>query len=318
MLTKLRKNLRMTWNRVFTSTIPKLPTRNTNLPTKTSWAELIKSLDDVPDVFKDFFEATLTAGREFPYTILTPGREGFVSRMMEALICDFGNEIFVLERDGNTYDVKCFPLEGINWVQVRTILLDSSIKINGLTKQGILASSTLSFNSVTDYLFVPILGRMRRTPVDSHASPQSSELEKFDPWLKVNFKFMNYAKHSMLAGDKVIHTILQPEIRETVFKFLGKTYARVLSPTLASILTDRELIMIREEKRGSGEDKYGGIWDYIPAEKIITLFLDEVDKDLLAFSIQLSEGTRLEYLFQASAKRELNLLQDRLKELALA
>jgi len=61
----------------------------------------------------------------------------------------------------------------------------------------------------------------------------------------------------VMGGEKVIHSILQPEIRESMFTVLGKTYFRTISPPHMSILTDRELIMIREELTRRKEDRYG-------------------------------------------------------------
>ena len=315
MLTKMRNILWMNWRQVYTSTIAGLPTLSAAEQTKSSWAKSIESYDAVPNVYKDFFEPFLADGRVFPYTVLTPSYEGFIHRTTEKLICNFGHEIYVLERSGNTFEAQCYPLEGISYVEVRTILLDSRIKISGVTRHGVPTSSTLKFNSVTDYLFTPILERIRLATFDSKDAAQSSELEKFDHWVRLNYKFMNYAKHSLLAGEKVIHTIMQPEIRASVLTVLGKTYYRTISPTHVSILTDRELILIREEVRKSGEDKYGGIWDYIPLNKIVTLSLSGKDSNLLVLSIQLPESARLEYLFQASAKREIDQLLERFREL---
>ena len=318
MLTKMRNVLQMTWRQVFSSTFAGLPARSAVEQTKSSWAKPIRSYAAVPDVFKDFFKPFLANGRVFPYTVLTPAYEGFVHRATEKLICDFGDEIHVFERSGNTFEAQCYPLEGISYVEVRNILLDSRIKINGVTKQGIPTSSTLKFNSTTDYLFTPILERIRLATVDSECAVQSSEREKFDHWGRLNYKFMNYARRSLLAGEKVVHAILQPEIQVSVLTVLGKTYYRTICPTQASILTDRELIIIREGERQCAEDKYGGTWDYLPLNKIVTLSLDRKDSSLLELSLQLPESARLEFLFQASAKREVEQLLDRFKVLTTA
>ncbi len=133
-------------------------------------------------------------------------------------------------------------------------------------------------------------------------------LEKFDRWVNVNYKFMNYAKRSLLGGEKVVHAILQPEIRKSLLTILGKTYYRTLDPTHMSILTDRELIMIREETRKSGDDRYGGIWQYIPLHKIAGLSVNEKDGGLLALAIQLPHNAQFEYLFQPSVQQELDQL----------
>jgi hypothetical protein len=313
---KMQNWLSANGSRVPDSVIAKLVVRNANDQMKASRAEQITSCDAVPEAFKNF---TFSSGKEeFPYAVRTPAYEVFIRRTTEKLICDFGHEIWVLEKSGTGFDARCYPVDRISYIEVKTCLLVSGIKICGVTEDGDKKSSTLKFSSLTDYLFTPIIQRMRHAPIDAESSLQRSELEKFDAWRGINLKFMNYAKRSLLADERVIHTIFQPEIRETVLHFMGRAYERVIAPTLACILTNQELIMIQEEKHWGGEDKYGGIWDYIPLNKIMTLSLNEKEKNLLGLSVQLIEGTRLEFLFQCSAKREISRLQYYFKELMIA
>ena len=267
----------MIWRQIHTLGIPWVPALNAEEQTRLTWAKLIQSYEVVPDVYKDFFEHILSDGQAFPYAVLAPSREGFIHRTTEKLVCSFGREIYVLERSENTFEVQCYPLEGISYVEVRTVLLDSHFKISGMTKQGIPASSTVKFNSVTDYLFSPILETIRLAAVDSRDAAKSSETDKFDHLVRLNYKFMNYAKRSLLGGEKVIHFILQPEIRVSVLRIPGKTYYKTISPTHMNILTDRELIIIREEKPQRSADRYGGIWDFIPLNKIVSLSLNGGD-----------------------------------------
>jgi hypothetical protein len=304
----LPRSLHSNWNKLIASIRAGLTNLVDNEPTKWSWAVHIKSYADVPEVYKAFFKSFLAVGQAFPYTVLTPSFERFIHRTTEKLICDTGSEINILERRGDIFEATCYPVEGISYVEVRTILLDSSIKVSGFTKPGNPASTTFRFNSVTDYLFTPILETIRQASVGSKGQVQDSELEKFDRWARLNFKFMNYARRSLLGGEKVIHTLLQPEIRARELTFLGMRFYRVVSPAHVSILTDRELIMIREEKLHSGAARYGGIWDYIPLRKIVSLSLEEKKDHLLELSIQMPAGEHLEYLFQSSAKEELDKL----------
>lgn len=284
--------------------------------TKSSWARPITSYTAVPPVYQGFFEPLRAEGQDFPYAVLTPSYEVFLHRAAEKLACMFGQAIHILERSGNTFEAYCFPLAGISYVEVRTVLLDSHLKICGVTDQGVAACCTLRFNAITDYLFKPIVERIRLAAMEARGTTLASERETFDYLVRVNYKFMSYARHSLLPGEKVIHTILQPEIRESVLTLLGKTFDRTVSPTHMSILTDGELITIREERRRGGEDRYGGVWDYIPLNKIIALSVSEKGNNLLGLSIQLPESACLDYLFQASAKQELEQLLDRVKELA--
>jgi hypothetical protein len=282
--------------------------------TRSSWAKPIRSYADVPDVYKKFFDSFLVEGRAFPYTVLTPSYERFIHKTSEKLICDFGYEINVLEKNGNTFETQCYPLSGISYVELRTALLAASFKICGMSSRGIHTSSTLLFNSVTDYLFTPILKGIRLVPAGIKHVDQNAELAKFDRLVNVNFKFMNLAKHSLLEEEKVIQFILQPEIQESLLTFLGKTYFRTITPTHMSILTNRELIVIREDAARRKEDRYGGIRDYIPLNKIKSLTVSEKTVDLVGLTVQLPEDS-IELLFQVSAKEELNQLLNQFKEL---
>jgi len=282
---------------------------------KASWARPVKPGDAIPDIFRAFFESTLSPEQDFPYTVITPTYDGFIHRDVEKLICNFQHEIYVLERNGNSIKQQCYPLDQISYIQLKTQLLDSSFKIFGVTKDEVPDTSTLRFNTVTDYLFLPIIHKIRHAAGDFYESDNQEELEKFDLWRQENSKFMNFAKRSLLPGECIIQAILQPEIRQKIIKIFGKTYDFVISPTLAAILTDQELIMIREEKNRRGPGNYGGIWEYISVHKIARLSTLEAIDNIIMFSVQLTDGNQLEYLFQADAKQEILKLQNSFKKL---
>jgi len=277
-------------------------------PAKASFSKRIESIDTVPEAFMDFFKPILAGGHRFPYTILTPSQHGYIHRSTEKLVCVVDSDIFILERMGDSFGELCFPVSEIIYVGVRNVLLDSSIKITGVTSKSEPATSIVQFNSVTDYLFTPILKKIRKADASSNVNTLRAEMEKFDKWQKSNFKFMNLARNSLLGGERVIHSILQPEIRTNGIKVFGITYYKTISPAHAGILTDRELIMIREEVRHVGEDRYGGIWDYIPLNKITDLSVREVDDDMLSLLIQLNFEVHLVFLYRTSAREELNNL----------
>jgi hypothetical protein len=119
---------------------------------------------------------------------------------------------------------------------------------------------------------------------------------------------MNYAKHSILAGEKVIRFILQPEIQRKILTILGKTYYKKIHPTRMVILTDRELIIIQEEKAQMEIGKYGGTWIYIPLSKIEKLSANIRDDNLLTLSIQLPGFASFEVPFQTAVKDEVDEL----------
>jgi hypothetical protein len=315
MLAKLRNVLRTTGGQAYAPGADRLSKLSAAELARSSWAKSIESFATLPEVYKDFFASFQTGGRDFPYTLLIPSHERFIYRAPEKLICDFGQEIYILEKTGNTYITVCYPLEGISYVEFKTALLASSIKICGQASNGAYTSSTLIFNSVTDYLFRPILNTIRRADENATKISEDSQTDQFDHLVKVNFKFMNYARYSLIGGEKVIGFILQPEIQARLLTVLKKTYYRTISPTHMTILTDRELIVIREDATRRKEDRYGGIRDYISLGKIVSLSLNDKDGSLSKLTIQLPGNAQLELLFQASAREGVNRLLDRFGEL---
>src|SRR3972149_1173256 len=132
MLDRMRAVLRMVWRQ-------SLPTTAAE-QTKASWARPIESPAAVPAAYREFFRPLLAGGRAFPYTVLTPSCQGFLHRATEKLVCDLDDQICILERHGGTCEAHHYPLEGISCVEVRTFLLDSSIKTTGVTGHGVAAS----------------------------------------------------------------------------------------------------------------------------------------------------------------------------------
>jgi hypothetical protein len=179
--------------------------------------------------------------------------------------------------------------------------------------QGVPASVTIKCNSVTDYLLTPILERIRLGSFYSSGTISPSELEKFDYLAEPYYKFMCYARHSLLAGESIVQSIFQPEIRANLFASLGKSYGRALSPAHLLILTDRECIWIRDDDCREDEAKHGCIWDYIPLNKIEALSLGRKNDRLLSLTIQLPADERLEMIFHTSAQEQLEQFQDNLR-----
>jgi hypothetical protein len=141
------------------------------------------------------------------------------------------------------------------------------------------------------------------------------EKANFDPLIRANFKFMNYARRSIRPGEKVIQTILQPEIRLEVLRLFSVPLSRLVSTAHLTILTDSELIIIKDdEKQGWLKGaRYGGIWRYIPLEKVTAVSLTNKENNLLVLSILITQNQHFDSLFQAPKKPELELLLEQLR-----
>jgi hypothetical protein len=317
MPTETQNHTHLNLRSILDSALAALPSLRPSEQSGLTWARLIKTYEDLPDVYKNFFEHIQRDGQDFPYTVLTPSYEGLLHPTTEKLIIVLGPEIYILESSGNAFKSYCYPIATINYVERGTKLLHSWLDICGVTDHGGLKTTTLKFNSVTDYLFSPILKCIRPTSTLANGTDPGYELEKFDHLAQVNYKFMRYARRSLLGGEKVIQSLLQPEIREVKLAFLGKSYYRTVSPTHITILTDRELIVIREDENWSDETRYGGIWDFIPLNKIDSLNYSENGDNLLELSIHIAGGALLHFIYHASSKPEIDTLINQYNNLAL-
>jgi hypothetical protein len=286
--------------------------------TRASWAKSVTFYDQVPEAFKDFFKTLLGNTSTWPYTVLMPTYEGFMRRENGRLICNLGDKIYVMERARNKTTCTCYPIEDISYVEEGVILLYAWVKISGIASDGVPSSSMLKFNAVTDYLLAPIIEKIRPATAGLEDADRNLELAKFDYLARLNFKFMSYGRHSILPGEKVIHTVLQSEIREKIFTVLGRSVFRTVSTAHISILTDRELILIRDEEQSqwSRDARYGGTRSYIPLNKITSVSLTRNERDLFDLSIHLPGNDQIVSLFSISNERELDLFLNRLESVA--
>jgi hypothetical protein len=282
--------------------------------TMQSWARRIASDQEVPQGFQDFFKTLPVRQGEFPYTLLTPspGRWGLLSRSRPRLVCLLDSKLYALSRAGQQVVCTCYALPDISYIEFGSILLKAWLKIQGMSEAGVLASDRFEFNAVTTHLFSPILKQARGEVNAAAGQDRERELAKFSYLMDLNFKFMNYARSSLLPGEQVVSTILQPEIRRQVLRLPGKTLFRTLATAHLFILTDRELITICDEDSWTGRQgiRYGGIWTFIPLNKIRHVSLAEADEDTLCLSLHLPHDDRLDALFASSNRQAVECFKD--------
>jgi len=298
---------RKLWNRLAHAKI-QVPLLSASEQTRLSWARLARSYDDVPEVFRDLL-ATLTGDADtFPYTVLTPSFQGFLRRPSEKLICTFEDEICVMEKAQNRAVSTCYPVREISTIEAGSILLKAWITLKGLDSTGALSTATLQFNAVSESLFSPIINKVR--PLPDLFVDHSAEMDRFNCLAPLNFKFMNYARRTIIPGERVIQFVLQPEVRVDAPRLLGRSWWGKIHPAHLTILTDKELIIIRDEAgvRWNPDAKHGGIWTYIPLDKIAATSVEKTEDGMLMASIHLPGDDRIESLFSASQEEEVTLL----------
>ena len=276
-----------------------------------SWAQAIASCQDLPATYKPFFDALPAVEKTpFPYAALTPTFKGHRQQETEKLVCRIGASLWVLEKIGDRLSSTCFPLADICYVEHGMILLHSWITIHGMSTNGDLTSSTLKFNSITDHVMAPLVECMRPSPTRSGITGAGRDSSQFEYLAQQSFKFRSYAESTVRPGDSVVQTILQPEIRSKLAGLPLVSASRALAPAHLTILTDCELIDIRDDigQRWLNGRPHGGIWTYVPLNKILSISLGGGKKDTLLLSFWLPGKQHFDSVFGASARTELQSL----------
>jgi len=297
--------VRNLWDRLAHARI-RVPLLSASEQTRLSWARLVRSYGDLPEVFHDPLAALAGGAAGLPYAVLTPSFQGFLRRPGEKLICALDGAICVIDKVHNRAVSTIYPVGEINTVETGSILLKAWITLTGLDTSGALSSSTLQFNAVGESLFAPIVNMVRPQPDASTGVDHSAEMDKFNGLAPLNFKFMNYARRTIIPGEEVVRFILQPEVRIGAPRLLGRSWWGTIHPAHLTILTGSELIIIRDEAgvRWNPDAKHGGIWTYIRLSRITSASLAQTDGGMLALSIHLPGDDRLSLLFSASQEKE--------------
>jgi hypothetical protein len=264
---------------------------------------------DVPAFYQSYVAALVEQSGAFPYTVLTPTYAGFLVRATEKLLCTTPDAVHCLERLGEEPSVTVFHFDAINYVEIGCILLNSWIKINGRDDSGAYSTVKVKFNTVTDYLFTPVVESIRCRHDQGLRADMSVERAKFDYLALSHFKFMNAARRSLLAGESVRESLMQPEMRSKIITVFGRSLYRMKAPAHIMILTDAELIIVSDEDRDSwgGEVKHGSIRTCIPLAKIVHVDC-AVQQDDLVLTITLPGDEMLAFSFAGTQQHAVEQL----------
>jgi hypothetical protein len=271
--------------------------------TRASWARLIRSSDEVPSAYRGHI-----AAEPFPYAVLTPTFAGFMRRETERLIFLQDDALIILEKTSGEPKRTVFPLRDIHCVEMGAVLLKAWFKVQGRAAgENQLTMITLRFNTVSERLFTPFVDAIRGTSANPIDLPRDSELNKLDDDDLVSFKFRNYARHSIRPGDRVIAAIGQQELCRPVFRIGRWTVQRTIATAHVWLLTDHELIVLHddpESPQSSDKTRYGGVWNFIPLDKIERIAWCDKDAEVLAATSDLPLGDRVESLFPVGRRVE--------------
>ncbi|MBN1303916.1 MAG: hypothetical protein JXA13_05730 [Anaerolineales bacterium] len=304
-------------NRFLTKGSPKLRWLSEGDQTVMTWAAKVFTREDLPEPFMEFFDALPARDKKpFPYMILMPTYKGYWKPENRRMVCSIRKNIYILEETGKGVLTLCYPAKDIHYIEFGAMLLQTWLTICGNTRQHGLQTTTLKCNAVTEVYLTPIITQARPAPAKSGRSRLEKEKNKFNGLVSSNFKFMNFAKRSLRAGDTVSQMVLQPRIHTEILKLFGRSLYLIKSPAHLCFLTNAELIIIRDDDSRIWQRKqpYGGIWTYIPLKKIVSLSLEPNDKELLELTVNLPKDQQIKLLFHPDKQPELENLLERCKK----
>jgi hypothetical protein len=281
--------------------------------TMRTWTRVLTSFEEVPEAFQSSFPRRETG---FPYTVLIPeDKLSFLQKRNERLICLYDDQVVVMEARRDQLKVTPYPFQDILFVEQGRVLLHSWLTIGNQS-----GASTMSFNTVTIHHFEPIMTKIRQAmtvsqAANGHAPLLQPDLSGFDYLSTRNYKFMNYGRQSIRAGDTIRRTVYQPDRCIKTIKFFNRTLFRQYATGHLSILTEKELILIRESKRTKTDNRnlYGGVFTYIPLRQIQDLaFTTDREKSQCVMQITLTDKIHLRAEF-ALDNTELDAFQTECK-----
>ena len=285
--------------------------------TMTSWAKVLRSYDEIPADYRGAVRPLVEGRPVFPYLVLAPTQGGTRHKVSEKLLCDVDDALYFVERVGSRFTVTGFPWHTARDIEFGNALLYSWLTLSGLKTEGEPASATVAFNLATLRYFAPFIKKLRPLSAGADLDSLRTEQAKFDGLASTSFKFMNFAAESLVPGEKVQQMVWQPEIRQPAVSLLGFTLYRTVSLAHLTLLTDQELILIWDDEHSAQKTRarYGGVWRYIPLRHLVSAALAESPDGLLTLSLGLTSGGRVDRIFAAARRGELDQLQHTIESL---
>ncbi len=282
--------------------------------TMSTWSNVIDSREEIPTDFRDLFNTLPDAGGSFPYTVFAPRITQLPRRSPENMICDINQTWHILKNTDGELTLTSYPLKNISDIEFGHILLYSWITINGKTLHGEAASSSIEFNAATTRHYNHFFDQFKPAAALGQESSLETERTKFDTLAPSTFKFMNDACISITPVEEVIHFVWQPEIQVPRFSFRLFPFTRTLTTAHLLILTDKQVILLREDERSQRNKgiRYGGVRHFIPLHSIASSSLSKTQDGFLSLALHLDQGRHLDWLFEETCQQALEQFQTKL------
>jgi hypothetical protein len=260
-----------------------------------TWASRITSESQIPDAFRETFRGLRLDAVIFPLVLFCPAFRFDRFESPPRLLVITERQIVCLERLKNAVvrvELRCEAIHAVEW---GAVLLNGWIRFLGTGERGP-ASIRVDFNVCSRELFLPLLDEFRRQTYGGveetereGGSPIHEGPSPFDVLRDSDYKFMSYARDTLRPGMEVRRHYLQSAVSERVLGLFERL--RIAGSML--IATQRELIVIREGE-GWAPGDYGGVWSYVPLDKIQGLELEAAPgRQVIQLGIRLPGETEI-------------------------
>jgi AcrR family transcriptional regulator len=285
------------------------------IETLRTWVRPLNSYGEIPQEFRAAFPKYKGP---FPYTLFIPEDKYmlFLHRSKKILTIVDG-QIVLLEVGRNKIEKFSSPISEVLYLERGKILLYSWFTIQTLS-----GAISLKFNTVSEGLFNPVFDKIRQgvgvLQADEAAlGEEYPESAKFDYLRTVDFKYMNYGRKSIRPGDTVVGIVYQPECCVQEYTLFNKTFFRRYATSHLSILTEQELILIKQPKQIKTEKEalYGGIFTYIPRHRVQAIsFTANPEQNQRTMEITLPDNLHLSSEFSFDNK-ELRIFEQKCRDI---
>jgi hypothetical protein len=254
--------------------------------TTRQWAKLLESADQIPLGFVQDFPKDITP---FPYTLLVPPDSiSFRHFFSASLISILDDKIVVLSQKGNKVHSRNLFFDQINHLETGNVLLNSwiTIKAPGF-------SITIPHNTVHRRLFDPLISRIRNIPPSDPFAEITTDTEKakLNYLFRIDYKYGSYGRDAIAPGSKVMRILYEKNRLAGYYGLFGIRFMKKIRTSHCSILTDRELITIRESEslKKDNQALYGKVITFTPLSSIQDILLTK-EKASQFITITLSGG----------------------------
>ncbi|PIE32694.1 hypothetical protein CSA56_14495 [candidate division KSB3 bacterium] len=280
-------------------------------PSMKTWPRVLKSYEELPSEFR---ETLPKDDSTFPYTVFIPEERlsPFQAKRNAQTLCLYDDRLISLEAIQGDIVSTSYMLETITALEHGRVLLSSWLTINTLSQ-----SKTFTFNTASEPAFRPIINAIR--PMADNPNSAVFELQRQQEEAKLgylwkeNIKYFNYGKQSILPGETILESVYQPDIRISRLNFFKKPILHKYQTGHVTILTDKELIFIKESKatKKANETAYGALFTYIPLRQIYQINFEEDTKKSACFAnITLNDNSRLRIQFSPDTAVNLESFKD--------